>query len=98
MISWNGFRELLYDANAALLGILMFYWSKPMVRALNTWATRCCERFPKLKSLPGSQNAGTELNYRITYIFFRLLGAFIFCSAAGFTILFLRLFWRLART
>lgn len=98
VISWNGFQELLLEANAALLGMLMFYWSKPMAGALNTWAARCYERFPKLKSLLGSQNAGTELNYRITYIYFRVLGAFIFCSAVGFIILFLRLFWRLGQT
>src|ERR1700730_17798120 len=91
VITWSDFQQFLLDANTALLGVLMFYWSKPMARALNAWAARCYERFPKLKSLPGSQNAGTELNYKITYVFFRVVGALIFFSAVGFVILFLRL-------
>jgi len=88
--NWNYLQEFLFDANVALLGAALFYWSKPMARALNSWAVSCYERFPKLKVLPGSQNAGTELNYRITYIFFRLFGAFAFVSAVVFVILFLR--------
>jgi hypothetical protein len=91
VISWSDFQEFLFDANAALMGVAIFYWSKPMARAINRWAVRCYERFPKLKSLPGSQNAGTEWNYKTTYIFLRIVGAFVFSSAVGFVILFLRI-------
>ena len=91
MTNWIPLRELLLDANVALLGAVLFYWAKPMARALNGWAARLYERFPKLKLLPGSQNAGTELNYKITYIWFRICGAFIFISTVIFVILFLRL-------
>jgi hypothetical protein len=91
VISWSDFQEFLFDANAALMGVAIFYWSKPMARAINRWAVRCYERFPKLKSLPGSQNAGTELNYKTTYIFLRVVGALGFSSAVGFVILFLRI-------
>ena len=91
MTNWNDLHEFLLDVNVALLGAVLFYWSKPMARALNSWAARCYQRFPKLKVLPGSQNAGTKLNYKITYIWFRICGAFVFISAVIFVILFLRL-------
>jgi len=60
--NWNNFREFLLDVNVALLGGALFYWSKPLARALNSWAARCCGRFPTLKGLPGSQNVGIERN------------------------------------
>ena len=87
----NYIQHFLLDANVALLGAALFYWSKPMARTLNSWTVRCNERFPKLKVLPGSQNAGTELNYKIAYIWFRVCGAFAFISSVVFVILFLRL-------
>ncbi len=89
MTNWNLLHVLL-DVNVALLGAALFYWAKPMARALNSWAARCYERFPKLKVLPGSQNAGTELNYEIIYIYLRICGAFIFISEVILVILFLR--------
>jgi hypothetical protein len=89
--NWNDFRELLLDVNVALLGGALFYWSKPLARALNSWSARCYERFPKLKGLPGSQNVGTELNYKTAYVWFRLCGTFVSIIAVIFAILFLRL-------
>ena len=91
MVSWNNLYEFLFDANVAMLGAALIYWSKPIAHALNGWAATCYERFPKLKILPGSQNAGTELNYKITYIWFRVCGGFVFISAVVFLTLFLRL-------
>jgi hypothetical protein len=91
MVNCNNLYEFLVHANVALLGAALFYWSKPMARALNSWTARCYERFPKLKVLPGSQNAGTGLNYKITYIWFRVYGVFVCISAVVFLILFLRL-------
>jgi hypothetical protein len=79
--NWNDFREFLLDVNVALLGSALFYWSKPMARALNSWTVRCYERFPKLKRLPGSQNAGTELNDKATSVCFRICGALFFSIA-----------------
>ena len=91
MIPWSDFQQFLFDTNAALVGAAMFYWAKPTARAINNWSARCYERFPKLKSLPGSQNAGTELNYKSTYIFLRVVGVLILSSAIGFVILFLHI-------
>jgi len=90
MVNWNNLYEFLFDANVALLGAALFYWSKPMARALNSWSAGCYERFPKLKVLPGSQNAGTELNYKVTFIWFRVCAVFVCISAVVFLILFLR--------
>jgi hypothetical protein len=72
--------ELLLDTNVAMLSAAFFYWSKPLAHKLNGWATSFYETFPKFKALPGSQNAGTERNYKIIYIWFR------FCSAIPFVI------------
>ena len=72
--------------NYALLGAALFYWSKPLARAINNWTVRIYARFPKLKILPGSQNAGTELNYRTTSICFRICGALIVVAGAFFIV------------
>jgi len=82
--------EFFFDANMALIGAGLFYWSKSIADALNNFAVKCYEKFPQLKILPGSQNAGTELNYKITFIFLRVIGVFLFGSAMGFIILYLR--------
>lgn len=74
--------EFMVDANVVLAGAGLFYWSKPIAARLNAWSVKPYERFPKLKMLPGSRNAGTELNYRTMFICFRLCGAFLFVVAS----------------
>ncbi len=76
-----GLGEFLWYANQAVLGAALFFWSKPIARGVNSWSVRCYERFPRLKLLPGSQNAGTERNYKSTYICFRVCGALISLAA-----------------
>ena len=91
-LSWKVLgKELVLDVNVALFAAALFYWSKPMARGVNSFAARCYERFPKLKVLPRSKYAGTELNYKIMYIWFRVCGAFAFISSVIFVILLLRL-------
>jgi len=67
---------LAFDIISALLGASLFIWAKPSASALNHWAAQQYVRFPKLKSLPGSAKAGTELNAKITFLWFRICGAF----------------------
>jgi len=62
---------------AALLGASLFIWAKPSASALNHWAAQQYVRFPKLKSLPGSAKAGTELNAKIAILWFRICGVFV---------------------
>jgi hypothetical protein len=91
-LGWNVLgKEFLFDVTYGLFGAVLFYWSKPMARGLNGWTVRCYERFPKLKVLPGSQHAGTELNYKAMYVCFRVCGAFALIASVLFLILFLRL-------
>jgi hypothetical protein len=71
------FRELSLDLIAALLGLSLFIWATPLASALNHWAARQYVRFPKMKTLPGAANAGTESNAKITVFCFRICGAFI---------------------
>jgi hypothetical protein len=92
-LGWSALgKEFLFDVTCGLFGAILFYWSKPMARGLSDFADRCYERFPKLKVLPGSQNAGTELNYKATYVCFRVCGAFLLISSVLlFSIFFLSL-------
>jgi hypothetical protein len=76
-------RELAFDAFVVLLGASLFIWAKPLASALNYWAAQQYVRFPKLKILPGAGNAGTALNYKSTFIWFRICGAFT-CGVAVF--------------
>jgi hypothetical protein len=80
---------LFLDANFGLLGAALCYWAKPISRALNSWIARIYESFPKLKALPGSENAGTDLNYKLSYICFRVCGTCVFVSAAYFSLVVL---------
>jgi len=73
---------VIVDANGVLAGAALFYWSKPIAARINAWSVKPYQRFPKLKMLPGSRNAGTELNYRTMFIWFRLCGAFLFVDAS----------------
>jgi hypothetical protein len=70
-------RELSVDVIVGLLGLSLFIWATPLASALNRWAAQQYVRFPKLKLLPGAANAGTELNAKITSVWFRICGAFI---------------------
>jgi hypothetical protein len=89
MLNKNDFYELFFDANRALLSAALFYWSKTLAYKLNAWAARCYERFPALRALPGSRNAGTQWNYKITYIWFRICSAVWFISTVFFSIVHL---------
>jgi hypothetical protein len=87
MLNKNNFYQLIFDANEAMLSAALFYWSKPLAHKVNVWAARLYERSPRLKALPGSQNAGTERNYKSTYICFRICSAITLVSAVIFSIL-----------
>ncbi len=89
MLNWNGIFELFLNVNCALLSAVVVYWAKPLARGLSEWTAGLYERFPQLKALPGSRNAGTELNYKITLIFFRVMGTFTLVSEVGFVGLYL---------
>jgi hypothetical protein len=62
------FNELAVDAFGFMLGASVFIYAKRLASALNRWAARQYVRFPKLKMLPGVRNAGTTMNYRLTFI------------------------------
>ncbi|MDP9147859.1 MAG: hypothetical protein M3N22_09380 [Acidobacteriota bacterium] len=78
-ISEFGFASLW-----ALCGGSLLRWAKPIAAALNKWSVKPYERFPKLKILPGSRLAGSELNYKASLICFRLCGAIMFISGLYF--------------
>jgi hypothetical protein len=80
-------RELAVAAFVVLLGASLFMWAKPLASALNYWAAQQYVRFPKLKILPGARNAGTALNYKSTFIWFRICGTFICVVAVFFELL-----------
>jgi hypothetical protein len=80
-------NELAVDVLAFTLGASMFICAKPLASALNRWAARQHVRFPTLKMLPSARNAGTTMTYRLTFIWFRICGAFV-CFVAVFFDLF----------
>ena len=87
MLDKDNLYQLILDANEAMLSAALFYWSKPLARKVNVWAAKFYETFPRFKALPGSQNAGTERSYKITYIWFRFCSAITFVSTMIFSIL-----------
>jgi hypothetical protein len=58
--------EFVRNVTIAGAGAALFILPKPLARGLSEWSAY--NRFPRLKLLPGSDNAGTALNYRITFI------------------------------
>ena len=86
--------ECLVDATFCFLGAFLFYRSSPWAHWLNAWSVSLYKRFPRLKKLPGSRYAGTELNYKLTFIWFRILGAFMFLSGLFFLAQIIRIFLR----
>lgn len=80
-------RELALDAFVVLLGASLFIWAKPLASALNYWSAQQYVRFPKLKVLPGARNVGTDFNYKTTFIWFRISGAFVCVVAVFFELL-----------
>ena len=85
--------EFVLNVTMAGAGAALYILSKPLARRLNEWSAKQYERFPRLKLLPGSGNAGTALNYKITFIWFRICGAFVCLT----TVLFLALLLSLRR-
>ncbi|HMI52923.1 MAG TPA: hypothetical protein VK525_15535 [Candidatus Saccharimonadales bacterium] len=79
--------ELAVDAFVVLLGASLFIWAKPLSLAMNYWAAQKYVRFPKWKMLPGARNAGTVMNYKSTFIWFRICGAFVVAVAVYFELL-----------
>jgi hypothetical protein len=79
--------ELAVNAFVVLLGASLFIWAKPLASAMNYWAAQQYVRFPKLKMLPGARNAGTAMNYKSTFIWFRICGAFVCVVAVFFELL-----------
>jgi hypothetical protein len=91
-LAWSALsKEFIFDATYGFFGAALMYCSKPMARGLNDFAVRCYERFPKLKKIPGFQNAGTELNYTAMYVCFRICGGFALIVSVVFFILSMRL-------
>jgi hypothetical protein len=86
--------EFMADVNGVLAGTALFYWAKPFAARINAWSVKPYQRFPKLKMLPGSRNAGSELNYRIMFLWFRVCGAFLFAAAGYYLFLAVSRFWR----
>ena len=82
------------DVNAMLAGIALFYWARPIAGKINAWSVVPYRRFPRLKALPGSRYAGTETNFRITFIWFRLCGTFLFVDASYFRDLAISRSWQ----
>ncbi len=69
--------DLLMDVLAAFVGLYLFIEAANITAKLNQWSAALYVRFPKLKSLLGGRNAGSELNTTITRTFLRVCGAFI---------------------
>ena len=67
--------EFVLNVTIAGAGAALFILPKPLARGLSEWSAKQYNRFPRLKLLPGSDNAGTALNYRITFIWFPIKAA-----------------------
>jgi hypothetical protein len=72
-----GMYEFVLNVTVAAAGAALFLWSKPLAHQLNEWAAKQYQRFPKMKLLPSSGNAGTVLNHKITFIWLRICGSFV---------------------
>ena len=70
--------EFMVDANAALLGGALLYWSKLLAANINAWSVKPYQKFPKLKMLPSSHLAGKQSNYKTMFMWFRICGALLF--------------------
>jgi hypothetical protein len=57
-----------------VVGALLFSLSPEIADGLNRFSVRVYDFFPSLKKLPFSSNAGSELNYKSSFYFFRILG------------------------
>ena len=73
MDGWLLFAYIL-NANLALVGIALLYWSRPWARRYNEWAVSIRERFPRLIEQEGTRNA--QRNYLAVLILIRVCGIF----------------------
>jgi hypothetical protein len=67
------------NANIALVGIALLYWSKPWANRYNEWAVRIRHRFPRLIEREGMRNA--QRNYLAVLILIRVCGIFLVVNA-----------------
>jgi hypothetical protein len=86
--------ECLVSATFCFLGALLFYRSKPWAQWFNALSVSLYQRFPRLKKMPRSRYAGSDLNYKVMFIWFRICGAFMFVSGIFFLALTIRIFSR----
>lgn len=68
--------ELIILANVAFAGVALFYWAKPISERYNAWTIRFRKRYPQI-SKPVTPES-VLLNYKIMFIFFRVVGALLF--------------------
>ena len=66
---------VLLFGTPAVVFLAMFLLAPIIAKALNEFSVKCYERFPRLKVLPNSHLAGTQLNYKSSLIFFRILAS-----------------------
>jgi hypothetical protein len=86
--------DCLVSATFCFLGAFLFYQSKPWAHWFNALSVRLYQRFPRLKKMHRSRYAGTDLNYKVMFICFRICGAFIFVSGIFSLALAIRTFSR----
>lgn len=86
--------ECVLNATLCFFGALLFHRSKPWARWFNALSVRSYQRFPRLKMLGRSQYAGTEMNYKVMFIWFRICGAFLFVSGILSIVITIRIFTR----
>ncbi|HET8924501.1 MAG TPA: hypothetical protein VFN26_16070 [Candidatus Acidoferrum sp.] len=78
MLSW-----ILFAATYIALGALLIFFSHELATSINRVSMKFYEIFPPIKKrIPLSRLAGTQTNYRISRIYFRLLGAVMLLGGA----------------
>lgn len=84
----------LVSATFCFFGALLYFRSKPWAQWFNALSVRLYKRFPTLKKMPRSQYAGTELNYKVMFIWFRICGALTFAFGIFSLALAIRIYSR----
>jgi hypothetical protein len=65
---------MIFDLLYMTFGLLLFIFSHELADGLNRFSVGVYERVPILKKLPGSNLAGTPLNYKTTFYFCKAMG------------------------
>jgi hypothetical protein len=59
------------------IGALFVAFAHDIATTVNRLSVKPYERFPALKRLPRSELAGSQTNYKSTFYFLRIVGAFM---------------------